>query len=68
MNYNGEKLVDFSFCKTCGHYQEADDSDVCNFCLINTARLYSRIPVNYVIGLKEKGNKRSVKHVSGKKV
>lgn len=48
MNVNGQKLVDFSLCRTCIHFAEKDEIDICHDCLNEPVNTYSSRPVNYV--------------------
>lgn len=47
MNEKGEKIVDFSKCEQCEHFNEPDDNDICHDCLENPVNTYSHTPVNF---------------------
>lgn len=42
-----EKIVDFTFCKTCQNCDQSEHSDVCNECLDSPTNVNSKRPVNY---------------------
>lgn len=42
-----EKIVDFTWCKTCTYYKEPEDCDRCNECLNNSVRDDSHKPLKY---------------------
>lgn len=44
---NTEKLVDFTYCKTCKFQSERDVDEPCNECLSIPARDNSHRPINY---------------------
>lgn len=40
------KIVNFEKCRTCIHYKEPEDNDICNDCLNNPVNVDSQIPIN----------------------
>lgn len=42
-----DKIVDFTYCKTCKHKDEKDYLDPCHECLNNPTNVNSQRPVNY---------------------
>ena len=42
-----DKIVDFTYCKTCEHFEEKDFLDPCHECLNNPTNVNSQRPVNY---------------------
>lgn len=47
MTKDGYKLVDFTQCKTCKHYNTPINEAPCAECLEHPANLYSNMPVKY---------------------
>lgn len=53
MNDDGYKIVNFEYCNTCKHYDEAlfdkkGKPQSCEICLSSPTNLYSEKPINYV--------------------
>ena len=42
-----DKIVDFTYCKTCVHRDEKDFLDPCHECLNNPSNVNSVRPINY---------------------
>lgn len=47
MTKDGYKIVDFTQCKTCKHFDKPIKDGPCEECLDNPANLYSNVPVKY---------------------
>lgn len=47
MDSDGMKIVDFSKCKGCVHFEKDENDDPCYDCLLNPTKYASEIPVSY---------------------
>jgi hypothetical protein len=58
------KIVDFSKCKECIHYDDSEDSDPCDDCFNNPTQPYSHTPVHFEKdeNIKTRNNRRVIQN------